>query len=326
MISRRNFLAASVAGFGMCGSHAASAEPLLAASEVHVSGYPTVEAIRWLGEQLSIASDGRLGVRLYDSGQLGRESDAADLARFGALDLVRLSLGALNNAFPATRVLSLPYMFESVLHMRRVVDSAIGAEILAAFAARDLIGLAFYDSGERCVYNRKHPVVLPADLVGLKIRVPPSDIFIETARAFGANPTPLSYGETFSALQTHLIDGAENNWPSFHGSRHFEVARYWSETRHSCSPDVLLFSRRRYLQLSPADRELVHDLAQKSVLVAREKWDVREASARSASLAAGVEIGQVDEAAFRHAVAPLLAHYRQDALTDRLARAIQAQA
>lgn len=325
MIGRRAFVCAGL-GLLAGGVRGASEGGVLAASEVHVSGYPTVEAIRWLGETLSTETAGRWSVRLYDSGQLGRESDATDMARYGALDLVRLSLGALNNAFPLTRVLSLPYVFDSIAHMRAVTDGPIGAEILAGFAARDLVGLAFYDSGARCIYNRARPVVSPADLHGMKIRVPPSDIFIGTARAFGANPTPLSFGETFSALQTHLIDGAENNWPSFHSSRHFEVARHWSETRHSCSPDVLLLSRRRFDAMREDDRRLLLDIARRSVRIARDLWEVREASARAAAVAAGVVVGDVDEAAFRAAVEPMNAGYRRDAELDRLWRAIRAAA
>lgn len=325
MITRRALLLGSAATLLAPRAQAADAS-VLTASEVHVAGYPTVEAIRWLGEQLGGRTAGRWTLRLYDAGQLGRESDAADLARLGALDLVRLSLGSLNNAFPATRVLSLPYVFDSVDHMRRAVDGEVGDRILAAFAERGLVGLAFYDSGERSVYNVRRPLRTPADLAGMKIRVPPSDIFIDTARALGANPTPLPYGETFSALQTHLIDGAENNWPSFHTSRHFEVARYWSNTRHSCSPDVLLMSQRRFDAMPEADRELLRGIARESVQVARRLWDERERAARAAALEAGVTEVDVDLAAFQAAAAPMLDTYRRDARIDALWRAIRALA
>jgi tripartite ATP-independent transporter DctP family solute receptor len=325
MISRRSFLLGSAAALVAPRLQAAGGG-VLTASEVHVAGYPTVEAIRWFGEQLATRTAGRWTLRLYDAGQLGRESDAADLARLGALDLVRLSLGSLNNAFPATRVLSLPYVFDSVEHMRRSVDGEVGERILASFAERGLVGLAFYDSGERSVYNVRRPLRTPADLAGMKIRVPPSDIFIGTGRALGANPTPLPYGETFSALQTHLIDGAENNWPSFHTSRHFEVARYWSNTRHSCSPDVLLMSSRRFDAMTAEDRDHVRRIARESVQVARAMWDERERSARSAALEAGVTEVDVDLAAFRAAAAPMLESYRTDPRIDALWRAIRALA
>jgi tripartite ATP-independent transporter DctP family solute receptor len=322
VISRRALLLGSLATLVAPRARAGGAA-VLTASEVHVAGYPTVEAIRWIGEQLAARTAGRWGLRLYDAGQLGRESDAADLARLGALDLVRLSLGSLNNAFPATRVLSLPYVFDSVDHMRRAVDGEVGASILRSFADRGLVGLAFYDSGERSVYNVRRPLRTPADLAGMKVRVPPSDIFIETVRAIGANPTPLPYGETFSALQTHLIDGAENNWPSFHTSRHFEVARFWSNTRHSCSPDVLLMSARRFEAMTPEDRALLAQIARESVGVARALWDAREQAAREAALSAGVEEVDVDLGAFRAAAAPLVESHRTDPRLDALWRAIR---
>lgn len=300
---------------------APSASTELTASDVHIPGYPTVEALRWIDAQLREHSGGRLGLRLYHSGQLGREGDSIDLARYGALAITRVNMAALNNPFPSTRVLSLPFVFRSTGHLRRALDAPVGAEILAAFGRRDLVGLAFYDSGARCFYNTRRPIVVPADLNGLKIRVPPSDIFMAMVRAMGANPTPLPYGEVFSALQTRLIDGAENNWPSFHTTRQFEVAAHWSETRHSYSPEALLLSRRHYDALAPADRELVVETARASVAVMRRLWDETEASARATVLAKGVVENEVDRQAFEAAVAPLMADYRRD---DGIARQLRA--
>jgi tripartite ATP-independent transporter DctP family solute receptor len=298
----------------------------LTATDVHVKDYPTVEAVRWIGEQLERASDGRLRLRQYHSGQLGRESEAIDMARFGAIDITRVYSGALNNAFPLTRALCLPYVFESVAHQRRALDGEVGDAVLAGFASRDLVGLAIYDSGPRCFYNIKHPIVAPRDLRGLKIRVPISDIFIRLLRLFGANPTPLSLGEVFSAMETHMIDGAENNIRSFQSSRHFEAARYWSQSNHSYAPDVLLMSRRRFEALAPADQRLLRDLARESVQVMRGLWETSEASARKLVADAGVVANEVDTAAFRAAAQPLLDEYHRDAAIDDLTRRIRALA
>lgn len=326
MTTRRQFLgtAALTLGAATTGLRAAPARIDLAATDVHVRGYPTVEALRWIGEQLERETEGRLGVRLYHSGQLGRESDLIDLARFGAIDIARVNMAALNNPFPATRVLCLPYVFDDTAHMRRALDGAIGQEILARFADRDLVGLAFYDSGARCVYNTKRPIVTPDDLHGLKIRVPPSDIFMHLMRALGANPTPLPYGEVYSALQTHLIDGAENNWQSFHTTRQFEAARYWSYSGHSYSPEALLLSRRRFDALRPDDRERLLDIGRRSVAYMRSLWDDSERSAREYVLAHGVQANAVDRAAFERAVAPVVARYRGDPEVDRYWRGIRA--
>ena len=288
---------------------AQSGRTVLTATDVHVSDYPTVQATRWFGEQLAAETGGRLGLRLYHSGQLGRESDQVDMARHGAIDLTRLYSGGLHNAFPLTAALGLPYLIGSKAHLRRVIDGPVGAAVLAGFEARGLVGLAIYDCGARSIYNTRGPIHGPADLRGLKLRVPPSDLFLALMRELGANPTPLPFGEVFSALQTHLIDGAENNIKSFHSSRQFEVARYWSETGHSWAPDVLVMSKRRFDALPPDDRERVRRLAAASVAVMREQWDRTEDAARAAVIAAGVAVNDVDHAAFERAARPLRAAY-----------------
>jgi tripartite ATP-independent transporter DctP family solute receptor len=327
MPTRRELLIAGAA-LTLAGCDRAPTEEvqMLRAADIHVDGYPTVTAMRRMGDVLKRESNGRIGLSVYHAGQLGRESDTINLARFAALDIVRVNMAALNNPFPATRILSLPYVLDSVAHMRRALDGAAGREILRAFSARGLVGLAFYDSGARCFYNARHPVATPADLKGLKIRVPPSDIFMGMARALGANPTPLSYGEVFSALQTGLIDGAENNWPSFLSSRQFEVARYWSQTEHSYSPEALLMSQQRFLKLSPGDRDLVVAAAAESVAPMRAHWDRTEAEARDKVLAAGVEQIEVDRAAFRRAAQPLLASYLQQPELKRLYQRVRDEA
>ena len=320
---RRRQLLAGVAGAGALGALgmpalAAGPRPVLTATDVHVSDYPTVQAMRWIGETLERETGGRLRIRLYHSGQLGREAEAIDMARYGAIDFARVYSGALNNAFPLTQALCLPYVFDSVAHMRRAMDGEVGQAVLDGFAARDLVGLAIYDSGARCFYNARQPIRTPADLAGMKIRVPVSDIFIRMLRLFGANATPLSLGEVYSGMETHMIDGAENNIRSFHSSRHFEAARYWSQSEHSYAPDVLLLSRRTWDALDPRDRELLRETARRSVGVMREAWDASEASAREQVLAAGIEANEVDIQAFRRAAAPLLDEYRKDPRIDAL--------
>ncbi|GHC11758.1 TRAP transporter substrate-binding protein [Thermomonas carbonis] len=325
MNTRRQFLTGAVAAAGaaMLPRTWAADTRLLTATDVHVKDYPTVEAVRWIGETLERETDGRLKLRLYHSGQLGRESEAIDMARFGAIDITRVYSGALNNAFPLTRALCLPYVFDSVAHMRRALDGGLAESVLAGFASRDLVGLAVYDSGARCFYNTKHPIVMPKDLHGLKLRVASSDIFIELVRLLGANPTPMSLGDTFSGMETHMIDGAENNMRSFHSSRHFEAAQYWSQTEHSYAPDILLLSRRTFDALSPADRQLVRETARASVAVMRAKWDESEGKARQAVLDAGIRSNEVDMAAFHAAARPLRDRYLQQPEIQALYRRIR---
>ncbi len=329
-LTRRHLLGAAV-GAGLVATlpgcarapQAVEAVRLLTATDVHVKDYPTVAAVRWIGEQLQRETGGALGIKLYHAGQLGRESEAIDMARFGAIDITRVYSGALNNSFPLTQALCLPYVFDSVAHLRRALDGGVGDAVLRGFEQRGLVGLAVYDSGARCFYNTRHPVVAPRDLHGLKIRVPVSDIFIGMLREFGANPTPLALGEVFPGMETHMIDGAENNIRSFQSSRHFEAARYWSQSEHSYAPDVLLVSRTTLDSLAPDERTLLVELARASVQVMRGLWDESEDKARHAVREAGVQFNDVDTEAFRKAAAPLLAQYRRDPGLDALYRRIR---
>ncbi|MGH8175005.1 MAG: TRAP transporter substrate-binding protein [Steroidobacter sp.] len=304
----------------------AATNSVMTAADVHVDGYPTVEAVRWMGRRIEEQTDGRLRIRVYFAGQLGRESDTIDLARFGALDITRVNFAPLNNPFPTTQIFSLPYVFDSVEHMRRAVDGEPGRVVLKEFQKRGLIGLAVYDAGSRSFYNVSRPIHEPADLNGLKIRVPPSDIFIQLVRALGGNPTPLPFGEVYSAMQTHLIEGAENNWRTFHTSRQFEVARYWSQSDHSYSPEALLLSKRTYDALAPSDREIVLAAARDSVPYMRQLWDKMEADSRAHVLAAGVKANDVDAQAFHRAASPLLERYLDDAGLSMLYKNIRALA
>jgi len=325
MISRRSLLISGAAGV-LARPFAAFADDqarTLTATDVHVKEYPTVEAVRWIGETLERETGGRLRLKLYHSGQLGREAEAIDMARFGAIDMTRVYSGALNNAFPLTQALCLPYVFDSVAHMRRAMDQGVGEAVLRGFAARGLVGLAIYDSGARCFYNARRSLRRPDDLRGLKIRVPNSDIFIRMVRMFGANPTPLSLGEVYSGMETQMIDGAENNLRSFHSSRHFEAAEFWSQTEHSYAPDVLLVSQRTFQSLAPADREVLVRTARASVVIMRARWDESAAAARAAVLAAGVRFNDVDMPAFEAAVAPLLKDYIRNPQIGPLYRRIR---
>ena len=245
------------------------------------------------------------------------------MARYGAIDMTRVYSGALNNAFPLTQALCLPYVFDSVEHMRHAMDTGVGDDVLRGFERRGLVGLAIYDSGARCFYNTRRPIRTPADLHGLKIRVPASDIFIRMLRLFGANPTPLPLGEVFSAMETHMIDGAENNMRAFQSSRHFEAARYWSHSDHSYAPDVLLMSRRTFDTLAPRDRDRLVGLARESVQVMRGLWAKQEDEARRIVVESGVKFNEVDLPAFRAAAQPLIAQYRQDPAIDALYRRIR---
>jgi len=318
MVTRRSIVQALAACATAAGARAATTATTLTAADVHPKDYPTVAAVNWINEQLASEFGGEIALRVYHSGQLGSEKDTLELARIGALAITRVHSSVINNAVPATRILSLPYVFDSTQHMRRAFDGAFGAEILAACERRGLIGLALFDSGARSFYNALHPIEAPSDLHGLKLRVPQSDIFIETVAALGASPTPLAYSAVFSSLSTHLIDGAENNWPSYYTSRHFEIAPYWSESEHSYAPDMLLMSKRVADALPPRQREFLLDAARRSLPLMRTRWDELVERARRTVVDAGVAVAPLDKPAFRRAVQPLLDRYLHDPEVKRL--------
>ena len=326
MISRRLLLGSGA--LAMAGAGAALAKSdgveVVTAVDVHPRDYPTVEAVRWMGEEITRETGGRIAFRQYPSGQLGTETDTVNLARFRVLDIARVYLGAVNNMFPATQPMALPYIFRDEAHMRRVCDGAIGQEILHTFERRGLIGLAFYDSGFRSMYNVRHPIHTPADMRDLKVRVPRADIFIQTLEAMGANPTPIPFGEVFTGLQTHLIDAAENNWATFQSTRQYEVARYWSQTDHCAAPEALLMSKARFDAFSRADQDLIRAKARESVPVMRALWDEKQASARQTVLDAGVHYNQADVEAFRRAVEPMKRRYLADDAIAATVRRIEA--
>jgi TRAP-type C4-dicarboxylate transport system substrate-binding protein len=204
-----------------------------------------------------------------------------------------------------------------------VVDSDVGKEIRAAFDRVGLVGLAIYDAGARCFYNVKGPIHEPGDLKGLKIRSPMSDVFLNAFAAMGANPTPLAVNGVFQALSTHLIDGAENNWPTFETARHLEMAHYWSETQHSYSPEILTMSKHRFASLSSADRDLFLDTAARSVPKMREHWAKFSEESKTKALAAGIKANDADREAFRAIVQDLVARETRDPVLASLYKRVR---
>jgi tripartite ATP-independent transporter DctP family solute receptor len=326
MLSRRSILAGGGLALPMlAGCQPAVTGAKLTACDVHKDTYPTVVAVKWLGEELKKQTGGRLAIQSYASGQLGGEDDTIALSQTGVIDICRVNSAALNNAFPLTQAVSLPYVIENTEHLHAVMDGPIGQEILDGFSARGMVGLASYDAGGRCFYNTHRPIEKPGDLRGLKIRVPLSDVFIDMVAAMGANPTPLSHSAVYSSLQSRLIDGAENNWPSFETSRHMEVARYWSQTRHSYSPEFLLMSQKSFDRLSAQDQNLMRDLAKQSVAIMRAAWTKAESESRDRAVAAGTKVVEVNIAAFKAICEPIVARRLQNPAVAKLHAAIRAK-
>ena len=294
-------------------------------ADVHPADYPTVLAVKFIGEQLAAQTDGRLGVKVYPNGALGTERDTIEQLKIGGLDMMRINVAPLNNVVAETIVPALPFLFRSEDHMHAVLDGPIGEQILAAMEAQGLIGLAFYDSGARSLYAAEKPVKNLADVAGMKIRVQQSDLFVAMVEALGANPTPMPYGEVYTALKTGIVDAAENNFPSYESSRHFEAAKYYTMTEHSMAPEVLVFSKVVWDTLTPEDQALIRKTAKESVPYMRKLWDEREAKSRATVEAGGAEIIALeDRQAWVDAMQPVYAKFASTPELQALVGQVQA--
>jgi tripartite ATP-independent transporter DctP family solute receptor len=295
----------------------------LRSADIHPDDYPTVQAVRHLGELVKQRSNGRLSIKVFASGSLGNEKDAIEQTKIGALSMVRVNSAAMNNICEATLVPTMPFLFRSTEHMRHVLDGPVGDDILKSCEKNGFIGLAWYDSGSRSMYTTKRPIRTLADARGMKIRVQQSDLWVSLLEAMKANATPMPFGEVYTALKTGLVDGAENNWPSYESSRQFEVAKYYSLTEHSMAPEMLLFSRLMWERLPPADQQLIRQAAKDSVPYMRKLWDEREQKSRKSVEAAGVQVIQVDKASFQVAMKPVYDRFITSASLKDLVRRAQ---
>jgi tripartite ATP-independent transporter DctP family solute receptor len=286
---------------------------VLKTSDVHPAGYPTVVAVENLGKKLDQATNGRLSVQMFAAMQLGGEKEAIEQAQIGALAMARVSVGALGPVVDALNVFNLPFLFRNTAHMQKVIDGAIGQELLDDVTndpKAGLVGLCWMDAGARSVYDTKHPIHTIADLKGLKIRVIGNPMFVDMMNALGGNGVAMGYDQVFSALQTGVIDGAENNPPSFVFDNHYQVAKYYTLTEHLIVPEMLVFSRRTWNTLSKPDQDLIRKLAREAQLEERTLWAAYEKQAMDKAKAAGIQIFEVaDKKPFQDAVKPVWDKY-----------------
>lgn len=304
---------------------AGACEVTLRSSDTHPEGYPTVVAVQAMGELLKERTGDRLCIEVFHSAQLGQEKDTIEQTQFGVIDMNRVSLGPFNNIIEETQIPSLPYIFRSVEHMHSVMDGPVGQQILDAFNDHDLVGLAFYDGGSRSFYNSEKPITSIEDLAGLKFRVMQSDMFVDMVSALGANATPMPYGEVYSSIQTGVIDGAENNWPSYDSSGHFEVAKYYTLDQHLIVPEVLVMAKSSFDKLSAEDQAIVRQAAKDSVPVMRDLWVAREKESEARVREAGVEIiTDIDKAPFIAAMGPVYEKYVTSPVLQKMVADIQA--
>jgi tripartite ATP-independent transporter DctP family solute receptor len=296
------------------GSAVAQQKLVLKASDVHPTGYPTVTAVENLGKKLSDATKGRLSVAMYPSMQLGGEKEAIEQAQVGAIAFARVSVGALGPVVDDLNVFNLPYVFRNTEHMQHVIDGAIGQELLdkVTNSGKGLVGLAWMDAGARNFYDTKKPIKTIADLKGMKIRVMGNPMFVDMANSMGANGVPMGYDQVFTSLQTGVVDGAENNPPSFVFDNHYQVAKFYTIDEHLIVPEMLVMSKKIWDSMSKDDQALLAKFAKEAQQEERKLWDVYEKQAMDKAKAAGIQIVAVsaaDKKAFQDAVKPVWDKY-----------------
>jgi tripartite ATP-independent transporter DctP family solute receptor len=280
-----------------------------------------------MNDRLLERTNGRHRIVLFHSRQLGEEEATIAQTRAGAIDIDRVSIGPLAAFIPDLRILSLPFLFRSADHFHKTLDGGIGNTILASFEAHGFVGLTYYDSGARSLYNKVRPVRTLADLKGLKIRIQQSEVAADLVRALGAEPVVLAYGQVLTGLSAGLIDGAENNWPSYVTTEHYKAAPYYTLTEHTMLPEVLIMSKKAWDGLSPEDRVIFQEVARESARFMRRQWEAWEDQARNVAEGAGVTvISDFDRAPFIEATKGiydrLLSDQASRDLVDRI-RAVQ---
>ena len=302
----------------------ASAETVLKSSDTHPDGYPTVEGVKYFGDLVKERTGGRYAVEVYHSAQLGEEKDTIEQVRSGVIELNRVSMAPFNGTVKETIVPALPYIFRSEDHMHKVMDGPIGDQIKTAFEPAGLVALAFYDAGSRSFYNSKKPIKTVEDLKGMKFRVIQSDIFVDMAAALGANATPMPYGEVYSSIETGVIDGAENNFPSYDTAKHFEVAKYYSLDEHTILPEAFVMNKAAFDKLTPEDQAIFKQAAKDSVAKQRELWAAKVEESRKKVEEGGAQITTPEKQGFIDAMKPVYEKHITDDVLKKMVADVQA--
>ncbi|MEY3665545.1 MAG: hypothetical protein RLZZ153_1727 [Pseudomonadota bacterium] len=309
MTNRRVLLA--VAAAALTGAGWVGAQTIIKAADVHPAGYPTVAAVESMGKKIDAATSGRIKFQLFPGSVLGDEKAMIEQTQVGAIQLLRTSLGPVGPVVPDVNVFNMPFVFRDIAHMRAVIDGPIGQELLDKISASSarMVALAWMDGGSRSLYTKK-PVRKPEDLKGQKIRMMGNPLFVDTMNAMGGNGISMGYGEVFTAIQTGVVDGAENNPPSLYTANHFKAgARFYTQTNHLIIPEILVMSKVAWDRLSPADQALFKRLGREAQMEQRRLWDAAVADYTAKLKAEGVEFIEIDNRPFFQATAPVRAKY-----------------
>lgn len=293
---------------------AAHAQIVLKAADVHPPGYPTVAAIENMGRKFEAATKGKYRMQMFPNSVLGSEKTMIEQTQVNAIQILRTSLGPVGPVVPDVNVFNMPFVFRNEEHMRKVIDGPIGDEILQKITASParLVALGWMDGGSRSLYT-KRPVRKPEDLKGQKVRMMGNPLFVDTMNAMGGNGISMGYSEVYSALQTGVVDGAENNPPSFFTSNHYTTGtKYYTQTHHLIIPEIFVMSKVAWDKLTPDEQGLMRKFAREAQMEQRELWDKSVAEYTAKLKAAGVEFIEVDTRPFYEATAPVRAKYGAD--------------
>ena len=288
---------------------------VLIATDDHAIDYPTTQGLVKIKEIIERETGGRIRVLVRPSAQLGSEKETIELTQMGIIDINRVSCSPMAEFAPEYAVFSLPYMFRDYAHQWAVLDGPIGQRMLAKLEPRRLIGLTYYDSGARSFYNKLKKIETPADLKGLKIRVQKNEVMIDLVKALGGSPDPIAFEEVYSAIQTGRIDGAENNYPSYYTTSHFEVAKEYTLDAHSRIPEIVLFSKKTWDALDDETQNIIRAAAKTSEAHQKKLWKDMVREAEKAVRAAGCKIYDPtpeQKKLFEQKVQPLYKKYGAD--------------
>jgi tripartite ATP-independent transporter DctP family solute receptor len=302
-------LAVAAAGVPSIGS--AQEKMVWKASDVHPLGYPTVEAVQRMGKKLEAATSGRISIQMFPSMQLGGEKEMIEQAQVGALQIARISVGAMGPVVDDLNVFNLPFIFRDEQHMRKVIDGPIGQDLLDRISnapTSRVIVLGWMDAGTRNVYSNK-PVSKPSDLKGMKIRMMGNPIFVETMNAMGGNGVAMGFNELYQALQTGVVDGAENNEPTVLAQNHYQVSKVYSLTGHLIIPEIFIFSKRTWDTLSKDDQAMLKKFSREAQFEQRQLWDAMVRDAETKLKGLGVQFVKADKEAFYKATQPVRDKY-----------------
>lgn len=299
-------------------------ERVLKIAHSNDASHPVHQAMLFMGERIKEISDGQLRVNVYPSAQLGQERECIELLQIGSLAMTKSSSAVMEGFAPNFKVLSIPYLFTGKEHQFKVLDGPIGKELRLEGEKFWLRGLCFYDAGFRSFYTKDAPVENPSDLKGKKIRVMPSNTAIQMVQELGGSPTPISYGELYTALQQGVVDAAENNPPSFYFSKHYEVCKYYSLDEHTAIPDILLISTIVWESLSKDEKKWLQQAADESVEYERKLWAEAEQESLAEVEKAGVTITRPEKSSFSDKVEPMYEQYKEEPEVYDLIQRIQA--